>query len=312
MAGKRALVHSICLFLLPVIVAAFGWTAWTASLLVLLMLLWRWLIVLSTFPYPVSRPSPQLETISASHFVEKVRWNMDLAGIPYAEKPAAGALGAFFAGRTVPRLTLDTGAVRSSIGNSREILRYLWGAYSADPAVDVTHLAPSAERLALEQRLDRHGRHLQVWVYYHLLEDREATLRAWGVSDPEVPAWQRFLLPILFPLLTLLIRKSFRITQEHYEKVTTDIETLLEEFDATLADGRASLLGEDIRNYTDYQFAAMTGLWLQPEKYGGPRGRFVSLDPATMPDPMRADTSRWRERFPRVVDWVAERYAEDR
>ena len=125
MLAKRALLHTAVLFLLPVIVAWNGWSPGSAILAVVLMLVWRWLISLSAFALPEKLPELVLETISASHFVEKVRWNMDVAGIDYVERPAAGTLGAFFAGRTVPCLHMRTGAVRSRIGNSPEILRYL-------------------------------------------------------------------------------------------------------------------------------------------------------------------------------------------
>ena len=110
MNEKRALVHSIALFLLPIVVAAFGWSVLTAVLVVVIMLLWRWVISLSTFVKPEKVPPLLLETISISHFAEKVRWNMDAAGIEYVESTAGGTLGAFYTGRTVPRLKMTTGA----------------------------------------------------------------------------------------------------------------------------------------------------------------------------------------------------------
>ena len=312
MTGRRELVHTAVLFVLPIAVAGMGISIWSAVILVLVMLLSRWLIVLSGFAFPVSEPAIVLESISASHFVEKVRWNMDVAGIAYEERAAAGTLGAFFLGRTVPRLSLATGAVRSKIGNSREILRYLWGAFAEQPGVTAAHLEPTMERLELEQRFDRYGRQLQVWAYYHLLNDRDATLHVWGARDPAVPAWQRWLLRPLFPLLSLLIRNSFSISTSHYERAANHIRELLEEMDATLADGRASILGGDDYNFTDFQFAAMTGLWLQPEGYGGHRGRNVRLESDRMPAPMRGDVDAWRERYPRVANWVEKTYAEAR
>jgi hypothetical protein len=215
MTERRRLVHTAFLFLLPMLVAALDWPVWSAVLTVLLMLLWHWMITLSGFRWPEKCPPLVLDSISASHFVEKVRWNMDRAGIDYIEKPAGGTLGAFFLGRTVPRLKIRTGAVRSQIGNSAEILRYLYGAYAALPEARVAHLAPTAERLALETRLDRYGVNLQVWVYHHLLEDRELALHAWGADSPGVPFWQRLLLRPLFPILAALIRRSFRITPQN-------------------------------------------------------------------------------------------------
>jgi hypothetical protein len=312
MTERRLLIHGVFLCLLPILVAAFGWSVWVAILAVLLLLLWRWLIALSGFVVPERQPPLVLESISASHFVEKVRWNMDAAGIEYVERPAAGTLGAYFLGRTVPRLKIRTGAVRSQIGNSAEILRYLWGAYSVPLGERAGHLKPNPARLALEQRLDRYGVNLQVWIYHHLLEDRELTLHAWGMDDPAVPAWQRWLLQPLFPVLAFLIRRSFRITPENYSKACQHIETLLAEMDATLEVGGASILEGESRNYTDYQFAAMTGLWLQPLNYGGGKADSSRIERGQTSNPMRADIERWIESYPAVVAWVQTLYAEER
>lgn len=312
MTERRRLAHSAVLFVLPIVVAAMGWPVWGAVLAVLLMLAWRWAIAISGFVLPEKHPPLVLESISASHFVEKVRWNMDRAGLDYVEKPAGGTLGAYFLGRTVPRLKIRTGAVRSQIGNSAEILRYLWGANAASRGEQVLHLEPTADRVALEQRLDRYGVNLQVWIYHHLLDDRELTLHAWGRDNPDVPLWQRALLRPLFPVLAFLIRRSFRITPQSYEKACHHIETLLAEFDATLSDGRASILGGDRLNYTDYQFAAMTGLWLQPRNYGGGRADKVRIERSQATSPMRADIERWSEDYPKAVAWVQRLYAEER
>ncbi len=312
MIGNRNRVHTAALFLLPLVVAWFGLSAWSASGLIILMLMWRWAISLSTFVMPEKAPDLVLDTISASHFVEKVRWNMERAGIDYVERASGGTLGAFFLGRTVPRLKIQTGAVRSQIGNSPEILRYLWGAYSGTLGEAARHLEPSTERLELEKRLDRYGVNLQVWVYSHLLQDRELTLHMWGADSPTISAWQRLSLRVLFPLLAFLIRRSFRITPKNYEKVCRRVEELLAEMEVALSDGRASLLGGDTQNFTDFTFAALTGLWLQPENYGGGSADFVRVTRDRMPDGMQADIERWSEDNPRVVAWVERLYVEQR
>ena len=159
---------------------------------------------------PEKTPELELETIAASHFVEKVRWCMDRLGVEYEETQWVGVLGVFTIGRSVPRLKIRTGLVRSSIGNSPEILRYLWGAYAAELGDKARFLEPTPERLELEQKLDRYGRNLQVWVYYHILDDRELTLHAWGCNSPAIPAWQRYLVMVLYPVLRFLLRKAFQ------------------------------------------------------------------------------------------------------
>lgn len=312
MNQKRILVHTAFLFLLPLVVAWLGLSVWSVMGLVFLMLVWRWAISLSTFTMPEKAPELVLETISASHFVEKVRWNMDRAEIDYVEIASGGTLGAFFAGRTVPRLKFKTGAVRSQIGNSAEILRYLWGAYCAALGESIRYLEPTPKRLELERRLDRYGVNLQVWVYYHVLQDRALTLHLWGVGSPGVAAWQRLALRALFPLLALLVRRSFRVTPRNYEKACHRIEEMLAELETVLADGRASVLGGEEPNYTDFTFAALTGLWLQPESYGGGKADFVRVARERMPARMQADIVRWSEDNPRVVAWVERLYVEQR
>ncbi|NNC77150.1 MAG: hypothetical protein HKN77_04255 [Woeseiaceae bacterium] len=310
MTDKRKLVHTIFLFLLPLFAAWFGWSVFTAIVVVLLMLLWRWLITMSTFVRPEKVPDVVLDSISASHFVEKVRWNMDVAGIDYVERTSAGTLGAFYLGRTVPRLRFRTGAMRSEIGNSAEILRYLWGAYRVPLGDAVEHLEPTPERAELESRLDRYGVSLQIWLYHHVLDDRELALHAWGADSKTVPIWQRWLLRPLFPVQVYLIRRSFRISPASYDKSCKYIEQLLGDVEAALADGRQSILGGDELNYTDYSFAAMTGLWLMPEGYGGGKAEGVRVERSRAPNPMRADIERWLDRFPLAVAWVQQRYTD--
>ena len=312
MIGQRLLLHTVFLFLAPLIVAWFGLSVPAALLLVLLLLLWRWMVVLSVFVLPANTPPVILSTISASHFVEKVRWCMDRLGVDYVEQPAGGALGAFFIGRTVPQLKVLTGAVQSVIGNSAEILRYLWGRYGVDDSGGASFLRPTPERVALEKRLDQYGVSLQVWLYYHLLHDRELTLRAWGAEDPATPYWQRQALKGLFPLLRVLMRRSFRITEANYQKSASRIEALLGEVDNRLADQRDSLLNDGELNYTDLAFAAMSGWWLMTPEYGGGRAQAVRLERDKMPADMRADIDRWRSDYPRVVDFVERLYREER
>ena len=304
MPGKRLLLHTVALFLLPLIVAAFGLSLAAATGLVLLALLWRWALSLSVFALPDKGPELQLDTISASHFVEKVRWCMDRLGLDYTERPAGGALGAFFTGRTVPRLRFRSGAVQSSIGNSPEILRYLWGRYAARSGDRAVFLEPTPERLALEQKIDRCGVDLQVWVYYHILPDRELTLHAWGCNNPAIPAWQRLSLRLLYPLLAFLIRKSFRISPKHYDRAVEHVSAQLAEIDSLLEDGRKSILGGDEINYSDLAFAAIMGLWLQPEGYGGGKADTVRIERGRVPAAMRSDIEKWEADYPRAREFI--------
>jgi len=308
--GRRQLVHWVFVLLLPVIVAWLGVSVAGAIGLVLVVLVWRWMISLSGLIAPEKGPVLQLDSISASHFVEKIRWCMDRLGLDYTEAQSAGAVGVWFTGRTVPRLRIRTGAVQSSIANSPEILRYLWGHYAVDH--DAAFLEPVAERIELEQAFDRYGRNLQVWVYYHVAQDKDLLLHVWGVNSPLVPAWQRVVVRVARPLLVFLIRKSFRITQENYERAVERIETLLSDIDTRLADGRTSILGEERINYTDITFAALTGVWLMPKNYGAGKADAVRFEHEQLPARMKADIARWREDYPRATTYVLDLYANER
>lgn len=309
MTDRRTTIFAVLLFVAPIVVAWYGLSVAAAAGIVVLLLLLRWLIILSGWVVPEKVSDIELSTISASHFAEKVRWCMDLLGIDYVEKTSGGTLGAFYRGRTVPQLKVKTGAVRSVIGNSPEILRYLYGACLAKDPARAAFLAPTPERLEFEKQLDAYGRMLQVWVYYHLLPNRDLTLRAWGVENPATPAIHRLLLRLLYPVQAALIRFSFRIDDSGYERAVTRIEELLADINANLSDGRESLLGGAERNYTDYAFAAFTGLWLMPPGYGGGKADANRIERDRVPPDMRADVERWVDAYPAAVDYVEALYA---
>lgn len=304
MTDRRNLAFAALLFAAPLFVAWFDLSVAAAAGLVLLLLLARWLITLSGVVAPEKTPELVLATISASHFVEKVRWCMDRLGLEYTEQVSAGTLGAYFRGRSVPQLKVRTGIVRSVIGNSPDILRYLYARRLADDPARAAFLEPTAERVALETRLDRYGVNLQVWIYYHILPDRELTLRAWGYENPATPAWQRMLLRPLYPLLAYLIRFSFRVNDRGYARAVEHIETLLSDVEGWLADDRGSLLGGDDTNFTDLAFAAYTGLWLMPDGYAGGRAEANRIERDRAPEAMRRDIERWIEANGKAVAFV--------
>lgn len=312
MTAKRLFIYSVFLLLLPLIVAWYGISVAGAVFLVILALLWRWGITLSGILAPEKTPDIELETIAASHFVEKVRWCMDRLGIEYSERQWVGVLGVFSMGRSVPELKIRTGLVRSSIGNSPEILRYLWGAYSAELGEKAQFLKPTKERLALERKLDRYGRDLQVWVYHHILDHRELTLHAWGCNSPAIPAWQRYMVIALYPVLCVLLRKAFSITNAHYAKSVEHIENILAEIELSLADGRASILGDKSINYVDITFASFSALWLLPPQFGREKADGVRVDRQRAPDLMKADIERWIASYPLATGFVTRLYESER
>ena len=308
MTDKRILAFAIVIFLAPIAVAWFGLSVPAALGLVVLLLLLRWFVTLSGIVAPERTPELELVTISASHFVEKVRWCMDVLGVDYVERTSGGTLGVFYTGRSVPQLKVRTGIVRSVIGDSPDILRYLYGRYLHEDPQRVAFLEPTAERVAYERKLDAYARSLQVWIYCYLLQDRDLTLHAWGANNPATPAWQRLALRMLFPVQSFLIRNAFKTNEAGYTRAVARIEETMAAAEEQLADGRESLLGGRDINYTDITFAAYTGLWLRPVAYGGGMADAVRFERDRMPAAMRGDIERWEETFPLATAWVERLY----
>lgn len=309
--GRRG-VHAIFLLALPIVVAVFGVSVSGAVALVAVMALWRWVLTLTALTSRYDGPELVLETISASHFVEKVRWALDRLGVAYDERPNVGVLGVFFLGRTVPVLHIRTGVVHSSIGDSPAILRYLWGAYGRRFPDRAAFLAPSDAAVELEADLDRYGRWMQRWIYYHLLPNRRLTLHAWGVNDPRLPAWQRVSVWCLFPILKVFMSRAFQLDDAGHERNKKKIEALHERLEALLKEDARSLLGGRQRSFVDYAAAALSALWIMPDEYGGGRAEAVRFDTMTLPSGMTEEISAWRDENPNLTAFVERLYRVER
>ena len=109
-----------------------------------------------------------------------------------------------------------------------------------------------------------------------------------------------------------MIRKSFSISDVHYAKAVQHIEDLLIDIDTRLADGRGSILGGAVINYTDIAFAAISGLWLQPESYGGGKADAARIERDAVPGAMRTDIERWIEDHPETTAYIGRLYAGER
>lgn len=312
MTGNRLLWHTIFVYSLPVLAWWLGGGWWLAISLVLLALVSRWLIVMTAVGAPANVPPVQLDSIAASHFVEKVRWCLDRLGVAYVERPAAATLGAFTLGRSVPRLRVATGRVVSSIGNSPEILRYLYGQYLGTSPAAARFLEPTPSRLALEREIDAIGVLQQRWVYFHILDHRDLALKAWGHSDPRTPAWQQPLLPVLYPVLRALVRRAFRISPASHVQTVERMERALDAFEQRLGERAGYLDGGSEPDFTDIAFAAINSLWLQPAGFGGGAADGVRLATENLPQGMLEEITRWRQQYPAVVAHVERLYREER
>lgn len=305
-------LYTLSLFALPIVVAAYGFHVAIAVLLVLGLLLWRQALVLGPLMKRPAGPALELETILPSHFAEKGRWCLDRLGVDYAERRRVGVIGVFFLGRTVPMLTIQTGRTRSSLCESSDILRYLYGRYAGDPAVETDWLEPTEERLAWEQRIDRYGIDQQVWVYHFLLKDPALCKLAWGAENPNLPQWERWTVKLFYPVLEIFMRRAFDPNTANYRAAVERTEALLADTEALLADGRRSLLGGVSSDYVDLTLASLSALWLRPAEFAA--GDFAPVAPPEerLPPGWIADRDRWRERFPATTAHLERLFREER
>ena len=65
-------------------------------------------------------------------------------------------------------------------------------------------------------------------------------------------------------------------------------------------------------NYVDIAFASISGLWLQPDNFGGGKADASRVARNKLPGPMRADIERWIEDYPRASSFVARLYEQER
>ena len=109
-----------------------------------------------------------LETISISHYVEKLSWCLDYLAIDYTEEENVGILGFILLGRSVPQLKVP--GKRVTIGNSSNILRYLYGENCLDDKL-APFLKPTPLSLSLEKKFDQLGEDLRRFAYFSVFSN---------------------------------------------------------------------------------------------------------------------------------------------
>ncbi|MCC6619721.1 MAG: glutathione S-transferase N-terminal domain-containing protein [Deltaproteobacteria bacterium] len=199
----------------------------------------------------------RLITIPLSHFCEKARWALDLAGLDYVEE---GSLPLFHmlatrrhGGRSTPLLVTPEGALR----DSTDILMWVDRRHRLYPE----DAAQRAEVVALEDQLDEVlGPHLRRVGYFHALPDRE---RALAVVTQGVAAWQARLARPLFPVLKRLLVASLKLTPTGAGRSTEKVRAIFAEVSTRLADGRRYLIG-DTFTAADLTLAALAAPLLYP------------------------------------------------
>lgn len=232
---------------------------------------------------------PRLYTIGPSHYCEKVRWALRLAGIDYEEEAHAPIfhvlpLRRVSGQRSTPTLALGDGRV---ICDSTAILSYIQGREDARWRPYPQDAVQAGEALALEERFDeRLGPHTRRLAYWHLLPHKALTCAV--MSAPALPAHERALVPRVYPLAVWLLNRGLNITDESAARSRKRVEEELDYASGLLSDGRRYLVG-DALTAADLTLAALAAPMLLPPGYSWP---LPTLDEA--PAALREDVERLR------------------
>jgi glutathione S-transferase len=228
---------------------------------------------------------PRLITLPLSHYCEKARWALDLAGIEYREERHLPLVHRWHTRRlgatTVPILVTIEGALT----DSADIVRY------ADRHSRAVRLLPSRaadrqEAVELERYLDRElGPHVRRWAYFHILKSRRLLnrLAATGVQLPE-----RLLTSPIMTVTRPLIRRGYRVGPDAAERSLLRVHEVFKAIGERLADRRRYLVADEL-GVADITFAALAAPVLLPERHGGAQRPLDEL-----PDAMRCECVRLR------------------
>jgi glutathione S-transferase len=220
-----------------------------------------------------------LITIPISHYCEKARWALEHAGVAYQERAHLQlihrvAVRRAGGGRTVPvlvcgdRVLADSAEIVDLADRLAPPTRRL---YPDDPRA-------AAEVRSLERDFDsRLGPHGRRWTYHGLHGRRDLAL-AYGCTG--VPAWERRVLSLGYPLLIRGIDRYLEITPATAEQSEAEVRSTFDQVARRLEDGRSHLCGERF-TAADLTFAALAASVLMPPEYGIPLPQ-----PDELPAPM--------------------------
>ena len=209
-----------------------------------------------------------LITIPISHFCEKARWALERAGIPYEERPHVQVIHRFAVrraggGTTAPVLITPDGV----LAESADIL-----AFADAHAPDAGKIYPTdpdraAEVRALERDFDeRLGPEGRAWMYHQLHDRRDLAIR-YGCTG--VPAWERRILPVTYPVMIRIIDRVLEITPDSARRSEVAVRATFDEVAERLQDGRPYLCGDEF-TAADLTFSALSAPVVMPPGYGVP------------------------------------------
>jgi len=225
-----------------------------------------------------------LVTISFSHYCEKARWALDLAGSPYREQGHL-PLFHFLPVGIATRGAKDKGGDSVSTAFSTPVLITDSGHRICDSTRILQHVLASQdhgllvdeESLGLDKRFSNDlGPHSRRFGYHHLLGDAKL-LRNFFWSLGNKP--QALGAIVMRPVYERAMRKALRINAKSAERSKLKVREIASDVEDMLSDGRNYLCG-DAFSIADLSYAALLAPSLLLTRQEGYGSEFPSMEEA--------------------------------
>jgi glutathione S-transferase len=209
----------------------------------------------------------KLISITASHYVEKARWGLDLAGVEYEEErwpPLLHLLGTRLSSgtRTVPILRCPSGVY---LTDSSDILHYVHESYPPTAALYPADPDLLRQVQDLESSFSKKlGVYARVTCYSYLFQNDAMCL---AVLTQSLAPWKNTLFRAGWPVIKFMMMKGMRISPSSGASCLQKVRQVFGEVAETLSDGRKYLAGDQF-TAADLTFAAMASPLLLPSGYG--------------------------------------------
>lgn len=227
----------------------------------------------------------KLVSIGPSHYVEKIRWALKLAGYSYEEDAHAPIFHVPYVklaggNRTVPVLKTPQGVW----SDSTDILVWIdsrpeskWKPYPGPTAAKIRELEDE-----FDESLGPHTRRVG---YFHLLPHKALAIKTMCGENPN---WEGKTIELFYDQCAAMMRKTMRIDAEGAARSTQKINEVFDRAAQRLSDGRPYLMGEQL-TAADITLASLGAPVILPPQYGW---SMPSIDEA--PTEFRAEIDRYR------------------